>query len=300
MDWLRPLIDEGIAVLVAKLTDLWAFINDNLQPVFQSLATFIVETVQPGLQALGTTLTEAFSAIQEELGPTFEAIVSYITPVIDGIQTRFTAFGDAVRVVFEAIAQFLTDHGETIKTVLGDAWGIIQTTIETVINVVRDVILVVLNLIQGDWSEAWDAVKKVGEDLWNGIKDVILRTFTKARLNDGREHLNRFVRSRSRGAAQYERRSAVDLRGAALKQRQGLCNRPAVQYLIQPHLGSLLRILVQRSMEAVLHGDPRQMGDAPRGVGVNGHGLLRPQERVRFSAPSPAGQGRGQGRRPRR
>jgi phage-related protein len=48
-------------------------------------------------------------------------------------------------------------------------WALIQNYVETAIKVIRDIVVIVMALLKGDWGAAWEGVKQLAADLWNGI-----------------------------------------------------------------------------------------------------------------------------------
>ena len=146
-------------------------IKEAFQPFIDTLWPFIRDTVIPGLQSLGQQVTAAFQPIAEEVGQVFAVLNETLGPTLQALWTM-------VETVFTTIGTFLSDHSTEITRVLTDAWNLISTVVSTAISLVRDTIVIILNLIQGDWKGAWEAVKQLGEDLWNGIKDAIVGIVT--------------------------------------------------------------------------------------------------------------------------
>ena len=48
-------------------------------------------------------------------------------------------------------------------------FAMVKNQIETTIKVIRDIIVIVMALIRGDWGAAWDGIKQLVSDVWNGI-----------------------------------------------------------------------------------------------------------------------------------
>ena len=48
-------------------------------------------------------------------------------------------------------------------------WTLIWNFIKTTIYVIKDVLALVLAIITGDWEEAWNRVKSIGETIWNAM-----------------------------------------------------------------------------------------------------------------------------------
>jgi hypothetical protein len=76
--------------------------------------------------------------------------------------------------IWESIKAYLNDNFAALVLIATFYFNIIKNQIETAINIVRDIINIVTALIRGDWSAAWEGVKQLANDIWQGIVDDIL------------------------------------------------------------------------------------------------------------------------------
>ena len=138
--------------------------------IFTSLA----EEAGPSLQAFfeGFSLEAATTTVQN-LADTF---TNALNPVIQTAQeTLVPALGDAFAALSEAlpgIQEVFDSVINAIGNIIGTVFSTASTTVSTAMTMISDVIGVALDAIDGDWSGAWEGVKQLGEDVWNGLGDL--------------------------------------------------------------------------------------------------------------------------------
>lgn len=115
------------------------------------LSNFVI----PLVKRLATVWSENFGEILSETIETINALQSYIQPALSALEDIWERHGDSIK-----------------KTVLF-AFGIIKLAISTVLDAIYTTIQVILNLIQGDWEEAFGAIKDFADDTFQDIEDFV-------------------------------------------------------------------------------------------------------------------------------
>jgi len=147
----------------------------------------LVDFISNNKVAMIATLTAIGVAIAIAIGPASLAIaaiagiilaVGYLRQHWDDIQAKTLE-------VWNGISDFLNEKFGFLKGIFETAFTYyyniamfvfaeIKNYIETTINIIRDIIVVVMALLKGDWSGAWEGMKQLVTDVWEGIKGAIM------------------------------------------------------------------------------------------------------------------------------
>ena len=140
------------------------------------------------------TLGSAFAAITGPVGITVAAVVGLIAVFAllykhnDGFrnsvkttwnQVKVLIGGviDSLKVMFKAFivlaGQIWKKYGDDFVKIITAAFKLIASVVSTYLKAVQDVIKIITSIIKGDWKGAWEGIKNLTSDLWNGIKTVI-------------------------------------------------------------------------------------------------------------------------------
>lgn len=122
----------------------------GLQPIGESLLTVVSDLGQ----TFAETLMPVVQTISDEVLPTFSDVLGRIAGDMPGIQSTFDG-------VFTAIGN-----------VIAMTFGVACTTVSTAMTMICDVINVVLSVIDGDWDAAWNGIRDLGSDIWDGIAGI--------------------------------------------------------------------------------------------------------------------------------
>jgi len=160
-------------ILKAELTNTSAEIGAKLLPAATAVATFLNDKALPAFKEFGGWLSEHFP-------PVFEKIQTVIAAVMGSVNSDVSGNLSAVRGVFEnvtsivmslwnafgsTLVNFAVKSFENIRQVIGGAFKIIQGIFQTV-----------AALLKGDWSGAWEGIKKI----LSGALEVIKGTVKQA------------------------------------------------------------------------------------------------------------------------
>jgi phage-related minor tail protein len=119
----------------------------------------IVVAAIAALTAAFVALWESDEGFRTDISGIFDEIQISIQPLLDALGELWTAFQELMQALWAA---FGSDIVQMVKTVIID--GIIpqlQTFIDFIINVVN----LVKNLVNGDWTAAWEDLKRIATNL---------------------------------------------------------------------------------------------------------------------------------------
>ena len=195
---LAPVIADALPQLVESV--LPALLTAGV-----SLVTALVRGVITALPALYTALLDAvqiilvevFGVSEEKAGEFADSVNSFFVKIKDGfvalvesaktegtfLNTVWTglkntgkAFADFLTALWKALSsafEWCVDQINTEGTLLNNIWKNIQTFILAAVSVIQDCILLFTAILQGDWSAAWEACKRIAQTVWDAIKSIV-------------------------------------------------------------------------------------------------------------------------------
>lgn len=184
---------------LSPITDAWDSLGKQLEDtplnsafdnITNALETFgdtvsgvwsvVSDTLLPGLKDMGGWFMDAGRTIGGELkkwGGLFDPFVE-ATGHIWAVTSKFLALmEDIFKVVVGAILAVWTFVWPILLNVLRPIFDGIIGLIKAALEIVRGVILFVLALINGDWGQAWDAIKAILAGVWDAIFTIVKTTF---------------------------------------------------------------------------------------------------------------------------
>lgn len=153
---------ENVKTFLSDLKDVVLDLADialyNLNQEFQTLYKFFTEEVAPDLLPIIQSWTESFqrmSTIFKDTGDSANGLKTVIVVAWKIMEDRFQGLWIIVKTIMTAI----------------------QITIETVTVAIAGILNTFGLLITGQWSRAWEEIKKTGERIWAAIWGGIKNTF---------------------------------------------------------------------------------------------------------------------------
>lgn len=141
--------------VVLDLADIALY---NLNQEFSTLYKFFTEDVAPDLLPIMESWTQSFKRMSDMFGDTGESA--------NGLKT-------AIVVAWKIMEDRFQGLWIIVKTIM----IAIQITIETVTASIAGILNTFGFIITGQWSRAWDEIKKTGERIWAAIWGGIKNTF---------------------------------------------------------------------------------------------------------------------------
>lgn len=146
---------SGLKDVVLDLADIALY---NLNQEFDTLYKFFMEDVVPDLLPIMESWTQSFKRMSAMFDTTGESV--------DGFKVAVTI---AVKV--------MEDRFVGLWKIIQFIMGVIQVTIEIGAASIAGTFQTLGLLLTGKWSEAWERIKKTGEDIWTAIWEKIKDTF---------------------------------------------------------------------------------------------------------------------------
>nr|DAO55261.1 MAG TPA: tail tape measure [Caudoviricetes sp.] len=146
---------SGLKDVVLDLADVALY---NLNQEFSTLYKFFMEDVVPDLLPIMESWTQSFKRMSDMFSDTGESANGFKTVIVVAwkiMEDRFKGLWIIVKTIMIAI----------------------QITIETVTAAIAGILNTFGLIITGQWSRAWDEIKKTGERIWAAIWGGIKNTF---------------------------------------------------------------------------------------------------------------------------
>lgn len=159
---------------------------------------------------LGAIALVAFLIINnwEKIKPFFDGLVSHFSKFAEKVKNFLAPIVDSLKSLFDAIKDFIEnlilpkiyDSIQKLKGIWEWVWPILSSSIEMFMNVVGGNIQSVIGILDGiitfitgvftgNWSKAWEGVKKIFSSIWENMKNTV-----KSILNGIIESINSVIR----------------------------------------------------------------------------------------------------------
>lgn len=213
---LQPVIDA-----IARLADWFASLDPEMQQTIITIGV-VVAAVGPLLMVLGKVISTAsgvvgvfkmlpgvFTAITGPAGIVVGAIAGIIAILTylwntndqfrEAVLATWAYIQEGAMQIFGFLQEWWAIWGETIMAYFTGLWEQIKLIFQTAMDIIANVLVLVMAMIRGDWEAAWDAIKGIGEAIWNflvqsvrnfantflgvfeGIKNGLLGTWEKVK-----------------------------------------------------------------------------------------------------------------------
>lgn len=170
-EFLRSGMD--LEVLRTELKERLGVDIQGIIPILQTLGAGI-QTISQGIGKLIGFLREhktAAIAAAVALGVLF----AWMHPLLGAILGIIFVVGllrenwDMLAQKIEWLRDVIHRNFAWVEEYIRNVWGLIYNNIQTAINQVRDIINIVMGVLSGDWGKAWDGLKSLVVDTFNGL-----------------------------------------------------------------------------------------------------------------------------------
>lgn len=162
--------------IVAKIQNLGNILRQHITTIvtfITSIFNRIRTNVMTGVNYIVAHVTTAFDRTRSIIMSVMKPIINFLTNCWNKVKTKVVS-------VFTQIYAFLVGIWNSITSYVSgiiNAWystmvAIFTDWFSTVVNVFEDVIDFLTNVFTGNWSGAWESVKKIFTDVWDGIKNI--------------------------------------------------------------------------------------------------------------------------------
>lgn len=186
---------EPINTVMGTLNEAFTTFGDNVSKVYD-------EHVKPFMDSLKAGLSDTFSKFldvyneyvapfitncadrfeeiwNDYLKPLSENISEFVGHIVDGIKLLWENWLKPVidwiiQNIVPIIVPILDQIGNVVSTVI----KIIINTINNVLGVLNGVITFIKGVFTGNWTTAWNGIKKIFNTIWNGMKNTVTTVVT--------------------------------------------------------------------------------------------------------------------------
>ena len=178
-----------LVAAVAVLGVMWLRTGDNMKVVSGILATASSFVRQLWADLMGG---KKAAGPVTQVGAAAQRTANIIKTAAHGIQIAMAAVSAFIATqVAPKIKQIMGEIGKTLTVWFGWAgaawkrWGgditkfasvylkYLVTVFKTELNIVRDIIVTILRVLRGDWSGAWQSLKKLASDALHGVVAIV-------------------------------------------------------------------------------------------------------------------------------
>ena len=138
----------------------------------------------------------------------FPAGAAKVEGCIASIKGAFQSFWEFVQPLWNALTVYWSFIWDGIKNYFGFVWENIKVVFQTALDVVSGMFDFWAAIFRGDWSGAWDAVKKVFGAYWEGIKKIFGNYIEY--IKKQWENLKEFLKKPIEGVVKLFKRSEED------------------------------------------------------------------------------------------
>ena len=172
--------------LAASFTRIWQSVNkmydDHISPMFKSFTEGITQIVNSLLNGYNVyiapildKLADKFSGVwQETLEPTIDNFISLIGDAADTIKAFWeNILQPVINWIAQSIMPVVSPVLERTGKLFIDKFQVMGESVNGFINVGRDLLKFLTDVFEGDWTLAWENIKKAFGDIWELLPNEI-------------------------------------------------------------------------------------------------------------------------------
>lgn len=150
----------ALTVIIGFVITHWNTFRQAFTTSFQKIAAVVGPAVHG--------IISRFS----QLGARFSQLGSRIVALWNRVTSSTSASGSVISTIINTVASVFTAAGIIIFTAIETAFNIVATILNGFITVADGVITFVTGVFTGNWSQAWEGVKKIFTGIFDTIKGV--------------------------------------------------------------------------------------------------------------------------------
>ncbi|WP_326698048.1 phage tail tape measure protein [Streptomyces sp. NBC_01754] len=169
------LIVLGIIALIAALVVAYKkveWFRDIVDSAWSKIKVAF-EKFMVAAQPIFDALKELFGQVGDSASQMWTTVQPHLVELGRLFQSIFGKIGDAVQGFVQFAQDLWARWGENILGMVRGAWGVISSEIMGALGIIQGVIQVFTSLITGDWSGAWDGIKKIFSSAWDMIGGIL-------------------------------------------------------------------------------------------------------------------------------
>ena len=148
-----------------KVIEIWNGILSFLQPVIQTIATFITET--------WTALTSWWSENQQSIFNTVQTVWNAIAAFLEPIITAISTF---IMEIWGFVATWWNENQEQIRATVETVWNAIQTIFTSVLSVIQEYVSIVVENLKALWEQWGASIVTIAQTAWALVSNTFKTT----------------------------------------------------------------------------------------------------------------------------
>ena len=157
-------------VIKARAAVIWAAVYSVIGPVLEEIVGALRRVAEYAMPLIR-------EAWEEHLKPTWEALVRFVR---DALIPVLRIIGREMVRLWETIDEYVIGAFKLLLVVVETVFKAVYVIIETALGVTMAIIRTALAALSGDWGAAWEGIKQIAVEIWEGI--VALWALTLGRL----------------------------------------------------------------------------------------------------------------------
>jgi phage-related protein len=183
-----PVLDLATEVITGFFTSIKQFWDKWGKPIFDALRVAITNVGDTVLNIYNTVLKPVLDHVIAGIKVFWE---NSLKPLIDNVLDFIGNLGMLLlelwnNILYPLVNAIIDVIGPPIVTALNGLWDVLQSifsgvvtaidnlidVIDSVVSALRGVITFITDVFKGNWLGAWQSVKAIFSNIWQGIKDV--------------------------------------------------------------------------------------------------------------------------------
>lgn len=160
--------------------DAFETVKQTLQDGLEGLKKLVDELANLALHALNKEFDILYKFFTDDVAPTIVPMVKQLADMFDRLTGAFDKTGgsaNAFRTTIDVMYNLIYGRLKGLWTIFQVTFTAIQITIETVIYVILGLWGAFAQTLTGDWEGAWNTIKRIFDNISNGIRESLKNTF---------------------------------------------------------------------------------------------------------------------------
>jgi len=159
--------------------DLWdkygATTFDNIRKTIDTGKELFLNLWEKTLKPIFDKIFEVLNKLWEDhLQPLVAKIGEFIAKLVNGAMEIYNGFiAPIVSWFIDILGPIIADEVNKIIEIVGDVVGVLADVAGSIFGILSGIIDFIVGVFTGDWERAWEGVKNVFKNIWNGIVSIV-------------------------------------------------------------------------------------------------------------------------------
>lgn len=159
--------------------DLWdkygATTFENIRKTIDTMKDIWMQHWEKTLKPIFDKIFEVLNKLWEDhLQPLVAKIGEFIAKLVNGAMEIYNGFiAPVVSWFIDILGPIIADEVNKIVEIVGDVVGVLADVAGSIFGILSGIIDFIVGVFTGDWERAWEGVKDVFKNIWNGIVSIV-------------------------------------------------------------------------------------------------------------------------------